>query len=166
MESGLQDGRATRAAVVVEDDADIRHLLAIVLGAHGFTVHVAVTGEEGRDLMDGVRPVLITLDLNLPDMDGRDLCSELRAMTDAHILTISARPPHLTEEQCLAAGSGHFMSRPFSPRVLGAYLDGVFPREGTEYGFPASGGSPRRQRMKRLSWMMQKPAHRLELGIT
>ena len=90
----------------------------------------AVTGAEGRGLVDEVQPVLITLDLNLPDMDGIDLCSQLRAVTDAHILTISARPPHLTQEQCLLAGSDHFMPKPFSPRELGAYLDGVFPREG------------------------------------
>lgn len=130
MESGFRSDGAHRAAVVVEDDADIRHLLVIVLGSHGFTAHEAVTGAEGRSLVDQVQPELITLDLNLPDIDGIDLCSQLRAVTDAHILTISARPPHLTQEQCLLAGSDHFMPKPFSPRELGAYLDGVFPREG------------------------------------
>ena len=119
-----------RVAVVVEDDADIRRLIVIVLSSRGFTVHEAVTGAEGQRLLDTVDPSLVTLDLNLPDIDGIDLCARLRAESDAHILTISARPPQLTEEQCLAAGSDHFMAKPFSPRLLGAYLDGVFPREG------------------------------------
>lgn len=129
MDPGSRSDGVRRVAVVVEDDADIRHLLAIVLGSRGFTVHEAVTGGEARVLVHDVDPVLITLDLNLPDVDGIDLCSELRPVTEAHILTISARPPHLTQEQCLLAGSDHFMPKPFSPRGLGAYLDGIFPRE-------------------------------------
>ena len=118
-----------RVAVVIEDDADIRRLIVIVLTSRGFTVHEAFTGAEGARLLDAVGPALVTLDLNLPDIDGIDLCTRLRADSDAHILTISARPPQLTEEQCLAAGSDHFIAKPFSPRSLGAYLDGVFPRE-------------------------------------
>ena len=128
MNSGTRGDVARRVAVVVEDEADIRHLLMIILGARGFTVHEAVTGEEARTLVRDVDPTLITLDLNLPDVDGIELCSELRRVTEAHILTISARPPHLTQAQCLVAGSDHFMPKPFSPRELGTYLDGVFPR--------------------------------------
>jgi DNA-binding response OmpR family regulator len=123
-------GERQRVAVVIEDDADIRQLLVIILSSRDFEVHEAVTGAEGQRLLDTVDPSLVTLDLNLPDIDGIDLCSRLRADSDAHILTISARPPQLTEEQCLAAGSNHFMAKPFSPRLLGAYLDGVFPRQG------------------------------------
>lgn len=120
------DGRR-RDAVVIEDDADIRQLLAIVLSSRGFTVHEAITGSEGQRLVGTVDPQLVTLDLNLPDMDGIDLCARLRAGSGAHILTVSARPPQLTAEQCLAAGSDHFMPKPFSPRMLGSYLDDVFP---------------------------------------
>ncbi|MHA7240269.1 response regulator transcription factor [Arthrobacter sp. TMS1-12-1] len=116
-----------RSAVVIEDDADIRRLLVIVMTGRGFTVHEAGTGAEGQRLVDAVQPALITLDLNLPDVDGLDLCLRLRTHSDAHILTISARPPQLTEEQCLAAGSDQFMAKPFSPRALRAYLDGVLP---------------------------------------
>lgn len=116
-----------RSAVVIEDDADIRRLLAIVLSGRGFAVHEAGTGAEGERLVDAIRPELITLDLNLPDMDGLDLCPRLRACSDAHLLTISARPPQLTAEQCLAAGSDQFMAKPFSPRALRAYLDAVLP---------------------------------------
>ncbi|MFJ6000788.1 response regulator transcription factor [Arthrobacter sp. NPDC092385] len=119
-----------RDAVVIEDDADIRQLLAIVLSSRGFTVHEAITGSEGRRLVGTVDPQLVTLDLNLPDMDGIDLCARLRAGSDAHILTVSARPPQLTAEQCLVAGSDHFIPKPFSPRMLGSYLDDVFPRMG------------------------------------
>lgn len=116
-----------RNAVVIEDDADIRRLLVIVLSGRKFTVHEAGTGAEGQRLVDAVRPDLITLDLNLPDVDGLDLCPRLRAHSDAHILTISARPPQLTEEQCLTAGSDQFMAKPFSPRALRAYLDDILP---------------------------------------
>ena len=119
--------RLQRSAVVIEDDADIRRLLVIVLSDRDFTVHEAGTGAEGQRLVDTIRPSLITLDLNLPDVDGIDLCPRLRARSDAHILTISARPPQLTQEQCLAAGANHFVAKPFSPRALRAYLDDVLP---------------------------------------
>jgi DNA-binding response OmpR family regulator len=130
MVSGSGAYGSQRSAVAIEDDADIRHLLVIVLEKRGFAVHEAITGFQGQQLVEAVGPDLITLDLNLPDMDGIDLCSDLRAVSDAHILTISARPPQLTTEQCLLAGSNHFIPKPFSPRLLGAYLDSVFPREG------------------------------------
>ncbi|WP_434994903.1 response regulator transcription factor [Arthrobacter sp. Ld5] len=119
-----------RHAVVIEDDADIRRLLAIVLSGRRFTVHEASTGAEGQRLVDAVRPDLVTLDLNLPDVDGLDLCPRLRAHSDAHILTISARPPQLTADQCLAAGADQFLAKPFSPRALRAYLDDVLPSGG------------------------------------
>jgi DNA-binding response OmpR family regulator len=135
-----------RVAVVIEDDADIRQLLVIILSSRAFEVHEAVTGAEGQRLLDTVDPSLVTLDLNLPDVDGIDLCARLRADSDAHILTISARPPLLTEEQCLAAGSNHFMAKPFSPRLLGAYLDGVFPREGAPRPHRSTGGIDRGHR--------------------
>ena len=118
-----------RDAVIIEDDADIRQLLAIVLSSRSFTVHEAVTGKEGIRLVESLTPQLVTLDLNLPDLDGLEVCKELRKTSEAHILTISARPPQLTEEQCLAAGSNHFMAKPFSPRELGSYLDDALPRD-------------------------------------
>jgi len=118
-----------RDAVVIEDDADIRQLLVIVLSSRAFTVHEAINGGEGIRLVEALKPHLVTLDLNLPDVDGLEVCKELRKTSDAHILTISARPPQLTEEQCLAAGANHFMAKPFSPRGLGAYLDGALPAE-------------------------------------
>lgn len=124
----MVDGQQ-RDAVVIEDDADIRQLLVIVLSSRSFTVHEAVTGGEGVRLVEALDPQLVTLDLNLPDIDGLEVCRELRKTSDAHILTISARPPQLTEEQCLAAGSNHFMAKPFSPRALGSYLDDALPRD-------------------------------------
>ena len=131
-----------RSAVVIEDDTDIRQLIVIVLTARGFTVHEAVTGAEGSRLVQEVAPVLITLDLNLPDVDGLELCPMLRAVSDAHILTLSARPPQLTAGQCLAAGSDHFLPKPFSPRVLGAHLDSVLPRERTPREQPPGNRTP------------------------
>lgn len=124
----MVDGQQ-RDAVIIEDDADIRQLLVIVLSSRSFTVHEAVTGGEGIRLVEELAPRLVTLDLNLPDADGLEVCRELRRTSEAHIVTISARPPQLTEEQCLAAGSNHFMAKPFSPRALGSYLDHALPRE-------------------------------------
>ncbi|MCA4135736.1 response regulator, partial [Arthrobacter sp. M4] len=67
-----------RRAVVIEDDPDIRGLLVHVLKGKGFKVSEAATGEEGIGLVRGMVPELVTLDLNLPDGGGLDVCRILR----------------------------------------------------------------------------------------
>ena len=67
-----------QSAVVVEDDPDIRELIAASLGKKGLDVHTAESGREGLALIAAVHPDLVTLDLGLPGIDGIEVCRRIR----------------------------------------------------------------------------------------
>src|SRR5918993_5395968 len=80
-----------RRAVVIEDDPDIRGLLVRVLTKQGFEVTYAAAGLVGVEEVRRSQPDLVTLDLNLPDLDGLEVCKLLREFSDAYIIMLTAR---------------------------------------------------------------------------
>ncbi len=117
-----------RSAVVVEDDADIRQLLVSVLEQAGFTVRETATGAEGIALAKEVQPDLVTLDLSLPDLDGIEVCRELRSFTDAYVVIITARGEEIDRLIGLEVGADDYLTKPFSPRELRARVAAMFRR--------------------------------------
>ena len=81
----------TRTAVIVEDDAEIRDLLRTVLGQAGFITEAAATGVEGVELVRRTDPVVTTLDVSLPDIDGFEVCRRIRQISDTYIVILTAR---------------------------------------------------------------------------
>jgi DNA-binding response OmpR family regulator len=86
----LPDG-AARVAVVIEDDADIRHLLQAILEQAGFTTHAAETGDEGIEAIQEHQPILTTLDISLPGIDGFEVARRIRSFSTTYIIMLSAR---------------------------------------------------------------------------
>ncbi len=74
-----------RRAVVIEDDDDIRHLLETVLKQAGFEVTARSNGYDGIEAVRTVLPTVITLDVNMPGMDGFETAKRIRAFSDAYI---------------------------------------------------------------------------------
>jgi serine phosphatase RsbU (regulator of sigma subunit) len=124
----MTDAPDRRRALVVEDDADIRSLLVQILTMQGFDVTEAGTAREGliaaRQGAD-----LITLDLNLPDGDGIEICREVRTFSDAYILMITARTDEIQRLTGLETGADDYISKPFSPRELVARINSIFRRQ-------------------------------------
>ena len=118
----------SRTAVVVEDDADIRQLLVTVLEQAGFVVSETATGVEGLAAAREVHPDLVTLDLSLPDIDGIEVCRELRAFTDAYVVIITARGEEVDRLIGLEVGADDYLTKPFSPRELRARVAAMFRR--------------------------------------
>lgn len=117
-----------RRALVVEDDADIRFLLVSVLKREGFAVDEAATVQEGVELARrGVD--LITLDVNLPDGSGLDACAQIRPISDAYILMITARGSEMDRLNGLDTGADDYIVKPFSPRELVARINSLFRRQ-------------------------------------
>ena len=135
----MGDELADRRAVVVEDDADIRMLLARTLQRHGFDVAEAITGAEGLRLAREHVPDLVTLDLNLPDLDGTEVCRRLREFSDAYIVMITGRAEEIDELIGLQIGADDYISKPFSPRTVQARIEAMFRRPRT-FGGPGPGG--------------------------
>jgi DNA-binding response OmpR family regulator len=117
-----------RCAVVIEDDADVRALLGELLRQSGFTVVEAVTGAEGYEAVRTQDPDLVTLDLNLPDLDGMEVCRRIREITDAYVVMLTGRPDEIDRLLGLETGADDYLTKPFSPRELRARVAAMMRR--------------------------------------
>lgn len=117
-----------RTAVVVEDDPDIRELLVLTLSMVGFNTIETASGRDALALVREHQPDLVTLDLNLPDLDGMEVCRQLRPLTDAYIVMITARVEEIERVLGLEIGADDFIVKPFSPREVRARVAAMFRR--------------------------------------
>ena len=117
-----------RVAVVIEDEEDIRSLLAAVLSQAGFTVHGAADGTEGLDLVRELQPLVTTLDVNMPGMDGFETAKRIRGISTTYIVMLSARTEEIDALQGLEAGADDYVAKPFRPRELRARIDAMLRR--------------------------------------
>src|SRR5437763_8422495 len=78
-------------ALVIEDAADMRQLVADILRQAAFEVSEAATGAQGLDLAAKMPPDLVTLDLTLPDMDGIEVCRRIKAVSSAYVIMLTGR---------------------------------------------------------------------------
>ena len=81
----------TSTILIVDDDRDIRSLLADYLEANGYRAHSAADGNAMWKQLEEARPDLIVLDLNLPGDDGLSLCRKLRATSSLPVIMLTAR---------------------------------------------------------------------------
>lgn len=123
------------AAVVIEDDADVRNLVEAVLTESGFEVHFASTGREGMEIIQNTRPTVVTLDIGLPDIDGYEVLRRIRALSDCYVIMLTARADELDTLTGLQGGADDFLTKPFRPRELRARVTAMLRR-------PRSGAAP------------------------
>ncbi|MDF9876191.1 response regulator transcription factor [Cellulosimicrobium cellulans] len=126
-----------RTAVIVEDDAEIRELLQTVLGQAGFTTEAAATGVEGVELVRRTDPVVTTLDVSLPDIDGFEVCRRIRRVSDTYVVMLTARTDEIDTLLGLDAGADDYQTKPFRPRELRARIEALLRRP--RHGSPAEG---------------------------
>jgi DNA-binding response OmpR family regulator len=105
-----------RTAVVVEDDDDIRGLLVAVLTQAGFTVHPAATGHAGVDLVRAHEPLVTTLDISLPDIDGFEVARRIRKFSATYLVMLTAHTDEVDTLLGLEAGADDYVTKPFRPR--------------------------------------------------
>lgn len=115
-------------AVVIEDDEAISALVGAYLEQAGFEVVRECTGEGGRAAVERRRPRFVVLDLGLPDIDGFDLCRQLRGDGDVPILILTARDEEADRIIGLELGADDYLTKPFSPRELVARVRAVLRR--------------------------------------
>ena len=121
-------GEKSARAVVVEDDADIRGLLEMVLVQMGYDVTAVDTGEAGVEKVRDLVPDLVTLDVGLPGMDGLATLSRIREFHTGAVVMVTARAQEVVAEQALAAGADGYLVKPFRPRSLREDLQRVLDR--------------------------------------
>ncbi|GMA30376.1 response regulator transcription factor [Litorihabitans aurantiacus] len=121
----------TRNVVVVEDDSDVSHLLEMVLRPAGFETHTAANGLEGVELAREVDPVVVTLDISLPDIDGFEVARRIRTFSDAYIIMLTARVDEIDALMGLESGADDYITKPFRPRELRARIEAMLRRPRT-----------------------------------
>lgn len=120
---------ADRTAVVVEDDDDVRALLEEVLTQAGFETRSAADGRSGVELVEQTDPLVTTLDVSLPDIDGFEVCRRIRAVSDTIIVMLTARTDEVDTLMGLDAGADDYQTKPFRPRELRARIEAIMRRQ-------------------------------------
>ncbi|MTJ82703.1 MAG: response regulator [Telmatospirillum sp.] len=114
--------------LVVDDDREIRNLLARFLVKHGLRVSTAKDGPEMMKVLDASGIDLVVLDLMLPGEDGLSLCRRLRATSTLPVIMLTAMGDDTDRIVGLEMGADDYLPKPFSPRELLARIKAVLRR--------------------------------------
>lgn len=123
-------GRDGKSILIVDDDQEIRSLLANFLESHGFTVSTARDGPEMQRRLEHGRHDLAILDLMLPGPDGLELCRLIRQRSAMPIIMLTARAEDTDRIVGLELGADDYVTKPFNPRELLARIRAVLRRTG------------------------------------
>ena len=122
-------GADEAVVVLVEDDANIASLVDMYLRQDGYRVYQAPDGATGLDLIRRHRPRMVILDIGLSgDLDGLQLCRDLRAISAVPIIMLTARDSEIDRVVGLELGADDYVTKPFSPRELVARVRAVLRR--------------------------------------
>lgn len=127
------EGSEKESILIIEDEADIRELIAFNLDLCGYQVLKAENGQIGLDKALKEQPDLILLDLMLPGMDGFEVCRQIRSREDIRscpIIMLTARSEEENIVRGLDMGADDYITKPFSPQVLVARAKAVLRRRG------------------------------------
>jgi DNA-binding response OmpR family regulator len=119
---------AASRILLIEDDPRLASLVGEYLGEAGYRVTVEATGAAGLDRAAREPFDALVLDLMLPDMDGLDVCRELRAGSSLPILMLTARGDAMDRVVGLEMGADDYLPKPFEPRELLARLRAILRR--------------------------------------
>jgi len=119
---------ARNKVLVVDDDVKVVEVLKLYLNRDGCEVITAYDGADGLRLAREKHPDLIVLDILLPELDGFQVCRELRRESDVPIIMLTARTMEQDRIAGLDLGADDYVPKPFSPRELAARVRAVLRR--------------------------------------
>jgi two-component system catabolic regulation response regulator CreB len=114
--------------LVVEDESSITDTIQYALETEGFTAVVAASAQEALELLAGTAVDLIILDVGLPDINGFELCKQIRRDSSVPIVFLTARSEEVDRVVGLEIGGDDYVVKPFSPRELTARVKAVLRR--------------------------------------
>ena len=114
--------------LVVDDEPQIRRALSLNLGARGYEVYEATSGEAALSVVAGEHPDMVLLDLGLPGMDGIMVLEALRGWTKVPIIVLTVRDDERSKVQALEAGADDYVTKPFGMAELVARIRAVLRR--------------------------------------
>lgn len=125
------DAPTVGAAVVIEDDAVVRDLLVDIFESAGFDAIGTATGAEGIEAVSAHDPLITTVDINMPGIDGLETTRRIRDRSDTHIIVVSALTDEADAVLALSSGADDFVPKPFRAREFRARIDAVLRRAKT-----------------------------------
>jgi two-component system KDP operon response regulator KdpE len=114
--------------LVVDDESQILRVLRHILSAHDYMVRTAEDGESGYEVYQEWRPDLVLTDLQMPNMNGLELCRIIRSVSDVPIIVLSVRNDERTIVEALDSGADDYVTKPFGADELLARLRSTFRR--------------------------------------
>ncbi len=114
--------------LLVDDDRDLVEVLTYVLQRDGFSVVAAFDGEGAWRQFQGDQPSLVILDINMPGIDGLEVCRRIRETSTVPVVMLTARAEEADIIRALGLGADDYVTKPFSPRQLIARVRAVLRR--------------------------------------
>lgn len=114
--------------LVADDDAHIREVISFALRKAGFATVAAADGAEALASFRAEPPALIVLDIGMPEMDGLEVCRQVRRSSEVPILFLSARDEEIDRIVGIEIGADDYVTKPFSPRELVARVNAILKR--------------------------------------
>ena len=117
--------------LIVDDDPHIREVVRFALENAGFITAQAADGREAVEQFLSVHPDLVVLDILMPEMDGTEVCRQIRLQSVTPIIFLSSRDEEVDRIVGLELGGDDYVTKPFSPRELVARVKAVLRRAET-----------------------------------
>ena len=121
-------GSVSERVLLIEDDQRLAAMLSEYLGSMGFGVTAAPDATTGLEALDAGHFDALVLDVMLPDIDGFEVCRQVRAASDVPILMLTARGDETDRIVGLELGADDYLPKPFNPRELLARLRAILRR--------------------------------------
>jgi two-component system KDP operon response regulator KdpE len=118
MKQNEQDQQAK--ILIVDDEPQITRVLRTALSTQGYSLQIAANGVEGMEAVHAWKPNLVITDVSMPQMNGVELCREIRAISQIPIIVLSVRNQDLMKIEALDAGADDYVTKPFSIQELQA----------------------------------------------
>jgi two-component system KDP operon response regulator KdpE len=119
---------ATTRALLIEDDPNIVDLIRSNLAVRGFDTVICTDGRHALQLLETEEPDIVLLDLMLPEVDGFDLCRQIRERSSVAVIVVSARGGERDKVNALNMGADDYMTKPFSVEELLARITATLRR--------------------------------------
>lgn len=116
--------------LVADDDPHIREVICFALEKAGLRTRTARDGAEALRRFGEERPRLVVLDVGMPEVDGLEVCRQIRRVSDVPVLFLSARDEEIDRILGLEIGGDDYVTKPFSPRELVARVNVILRRTG------------------------------------
>ncbi len=116
------------SVLLIEDEESIAEMLTTVFDREGLRLVHSPTGEDGLRRLERSDPLVVLLDLNLPGMDGVEVCRRIRARSETPVIMLTARDTEIDKIIGLEIGADDYVTKPFSARELVARVKAVLRR--------------------------------------